>query len=106
MTNSAPNPDQGKPATFAEGAAVPTIVPAAPADAVKAATPPPTDADYRREHGTYRATRHLYVGNSRAVASGGSVPASHPRLHKGPWGDGWIAEGAVELTGDYPAPTA
>ena len=58
----------------------------------------PTPQDYAREWGTYRAVHDLMVDGSLAVPAGGSVPASHPMIRE------WVSNGAVELTGDYPAP--
>jgi len=101
------------PSTFAEGIAVPAPVEPT-VEAVQAqVAAAPTREDRDREWNTYRATTDLRVGRSLAVAAGGPVTASHPHLRdsyefdengQGGWGDGWVKQGAVELTGAYPAP--
>lgn len=78
------------PSTFAEGAPIP-----APTSA-PVALDPPTDEDYAREYGTWRAKTVINVGNARAFNPGDAVPASHPMLNEGEWGKGWIAEEMVE----------
>lgn len=103
MARQQQTPDQ--PATFAEGGQVPTVVPALSPEAVAAQTPAPTDADYQREHGTYRAKYPLIVNGQPAVPAQGPVPASHPYLRDSDeLGPGWVSTGAVELTGDYDPP--
>lgn len=102
-----------QPSTFAEGIPVPTPVEPTVEAAQAEVAAAPTRDDRAREWGTYRAVTDLRVGRSLAVATGGPVPASHPYLRdshevdengQGGWGDGWVKQGAVELTGDYPAP--
>ena len=61
-----------KTPTTAEGHVIPVPESAGPPPA------PPTEDEYRYEHGSYQATQDLYVGTGLAVNAGGSVGASHP----------------------------
>jgi hypothetical protein len=103
MVSKAAQPTE-QPATFAEGPPIPTTVPPLSPEAVAATQKAPTPADYKREHGTYRAVYDLNVGTVRAVLAGGAVPASHPLLRDSEDGPGWVSQGSVVLTGDYEAP--
>lgn len=83
-----------RPATFAEGTPVPTVVPETPG-AVSAEAP--TDEEVHREWNTFVATSDLFHDGARAVPKGGKVPASHPSVPM------WLEHGLIKRV-DLAAP--
>ncbi|GAB3250960.1 hypothetical protein [Kineosporia babensis] len=88
-------PVDDRPATFAEGVPVPTVVPETPgAVSVEA----PTDEETWIEFNTYEVLADLYVDGARAVNKGGKVPASHKMVPM------WEAHGLIRRINHAPAP--